>query len=346
MPFVEASFVRTNSVGQGSSGPAFITGATIGSAFGYTPPLSTYERPSLNNPYLSDQARTQIIAALVASGANPAAITGATQFTLRRNLTDLGTRTEAAQRDTYRIVAGIRGDLSSHLNYELSANYGAFVEHTQLEGVMNTQRFLLAMDAQRNSAGVIVCGSQLNAARAGTDLNGNAANLAQDIAACVPINPFGNGNISQAAKNYLLRNTTSYGKLTQLDILGSVSGDTGSFFDLPGGPVRFSAGGEYRRETAVYREDPAVESGYYFYNAIPAFTPPSFAVKEAFAEVQLPLLRDLPFAKELTVGSAARVSNYKGAAGTTGLTMPLVLISLFSRSASAARTILRFARRT
>lgn len=40
-------------------------------------------------------------------------------------------------------------------------------------------------------------------------------------------------------------------------------------------------------------------------------------MKEAFAEVQLPLLRDLPFAKELTVGSAARVSDYKGSAGTT-----------------------------
>lgn len=317
IPFVEASFVRTNSVGQGSSGPAFITGSTIGSAFGYGAPLATYERPSLDNPYLSTQARAQIIAAMVAGGANPANITGATRFTLRRNLTDLGTRTEAATRDTYRIVGGVRGDLSSHLNYEVSANYGEFIENTRLEGVMNTQRFLLAMDAQRNASGQIVCGSQINAARAGTDLNGDAANLARDIAACVPINPFGNGNISQAAKNYLLNTTTSYGKLTQLDIVGTIAGDTGSFFNLPGGPVRFSAGGEYRRETARYEQDAAVANGYYFYNAIPAFTPPSFEVKEAFAEVQLPLLRDLPFAKELTVGSAARVSDYKGSAGTT-----------------------------
>lgn len=317
VPFVEASFVRTNSVGQGSSGPAFVTGSTIGSSFGYSAPLATYERPNLDNPYLSTQARAQIISAMIAGGTNPANITGATRFTLRRNLSDLGTRTEAAQRDTYRIVGGVRGDISSHLNYEVSANYGEFIEKTKLQGVMNTQRFLLAMDAQRNGAGQIVCGAQINPARAGADLNGDAANLAQDIAACVPINPFGNGNISQAAKDYLLRDTVSYGKLTQLDILGTVSGDTGTFFNLPGGPLRFSAGGEYRRETARYSQDPAVESGYYFYNAIPAFTPPSFEVKEAFAEVQLPLLRDLPFAKELTVGSAARVSDYKGSAGTT-----------------------------
>jgi outer membrane receptor protein involved in Fe transport len=317
IPYVEASFVRTNSVGQGSSGPAFITGTTIGSSFGYSAPLSTYERPSLSNPYLSDQARSQIIAAMIAGGANPANITGATRFTLRRNLTDLGTRTESAQRDTYRIVGGVRGDLSSHFNYDLSVNYGEFIENTKLQGVMNTQRFLLAMDAQRNTAGQIVCGAQISSARAGTDLNGDAANLAQDISQCVPINPFGNGNISQAAKNYLLRDTTSYGKISQLDIVGTVGGDTGAFFNFPGGPLRYSVGGEYRRETNRYHEDAAVESGYYFYNAIPAFNPPAFEVKEAFAEVQLPLLKDLPFAKELTVGSAARVSDYKGSAGTT-----------------------------
>jgi outer membrane receptor protein involved in Fe transport len=334
IPYVEASFVRTNSVGQGNSGPAFISGTTIGSSFGYSAPLATYERPSLSNPYLSDQARSQLIAAMIAGGANPANITGATRFTLRRNLTDLGTRTESAQRDTYRIVGGVRGDLSSHLNYDISANYGEFIENTKLQGVMNTQRFLLSMDAQRNAAGQIVCGSQINAARAGTDLNGDAANLAQDIASCVPINPFGNGNISQAAKNYLLTNTSAYGKLTQLDIVGTLGGDTGGFFNLPGGPLRFSVGGEYRRETNKYHEDAAVESGYYFYNAIPAFNPPSFEVKEAFAEVQLPLLKDLPFAKELTVGSAARVSDYKGSAGTTwtynatGLYRPIDQITL------------------
>ncbi|MDB5712977.1 MAG: hypothetical protein JWO15_374 [Sphingomonadales bacterium] len=316
VPFIEASYVRTKSVGQGSSGPAFITGSTIGSSFGYSAPLATYERPSLGNPFLSAQARDQITAALVAGGADPATITDATRFTLRRNLTDLGTRTESAQRDTFRIVGGVRGDLNSHLNYEVSANYGRFKERTRLDGVMNTQRFLLGMDAQRNTAGQIVCGSQIDPTRAGADLNGDAANLARDIAACVPINLFGNGSISQAAKDYLLRSTVSTGKLTQLDISGSLSGDTGAFFNLPGGPVRFSVGGEYRRETASYREDPAVESGYYFYNAIAAFTPPAFAVKEAFAEVQLPLLKDLPFAKELTVGSAARVSDYRGSAGT------------------------------
>lgn len=316
VPFVEASYVRTNSVGQGSSGPAFITGSTIGGAFGYTAPLSTNERPRLDNPFLSAQARSQITAALIAAGTDPAKITDATRFTLRRNLTDLGTRTESARRETFRIVAGVRGDINPHLNYEVSANYGRFTESTKLEGIMNTQRFLLGMDAVRNGAGQIVCRSQITPAAAGTDLNDNAANLARDVAACVPINLFGNGNISQAAKDYLLQNTSAHGKLTQLDLLATVGGDTGAFFNLPGGPIGFSVGGEYRRETASYRQDNGVASGYYFYNAIPTLSAPAFEVKEAFAEVQLPLLKDIPFVKELTVGSAARFSDYKGSAGT------------------------------
>ena len=99
-------------------------------------------------------------------------------------------------------------------------------------------------------------------------------------------------------------------------MLGSVSGDTSGFFNLPGGPVGFAVGGEYRRETNYFREDPLVEQGYTFYNAIAPFTPPAFEVKEAFGELRLPLLKDVPFFHELTVTGSGRVSDYKGSAGT------------------------------
>jgi outer membrane receptor protein involved in Fe transport len=39
-------------------------------------------------------------------------------------------------------------------------------------------------------------------------------------------------------------------------------------------------------------------------------------VKEAFGELQIPILRDLPFFHELTVSGAGRVAEYKGATGT------------------------------
>ncbi|MET1112762.1 MAG: TonB-dependent receptor, partial [Allosphingosinicella sp.] len=83
-----------------------------------------------------------------------------------------------------------------------------------------------------------------------------------------------------------------------------------------GGPVAFSVGAEYRRETLRYDLDDLTQAGYAFYNAIPSFTAPSFEVKEAFAEISIPLLKDMPLFEELTLSGSARVSDYKGATGT------------------------------
>lgn len=347
VPFVEAKYVRTNSFSQGGSGPAFFTGGTISGGLG--------ERPRLDNPYLSQQARgvltTQFLS-VIAAGFDPAtgaaytdtrdaagvittsiaqkqaaasaAVNGGTyQFILRRNLIDLGYRAEAAKRETYRIVGGVKGTFNGDWHYEVSANYGEFVEQTKVLGNVNVQRELLALDTARNSAGQIVCASQLTGtARATASIanaqswNGDPTNLiAADVAACKPYNPFGLGD-NAAARAYIAQDTISSGKITQLDILANVSGDTSSFFNLPGGPVGFSLGGEYRRETNFYRQDPLVEQGYTFYNAIADFTPTSFEVKEAYGELRLPIFKDVPFFSELTATASGRVSDYKGAAGT------------------------------
>jgi outer membrane receptor protein involved in Fe transport len=134
---------------------------------------------------------------------------------------------------------------------------------------------------------------------------------------CVPINVFGNGAPSQAALDYV--NTTSFVKSTasELDALAFVGGDTSQVFNLPGGPISFVLGGEYRREKAYQVADPLSASGGTFFNAFSTFDPPSFTVKEAFGELQIPLLRDLPFAKELSFSAAGRISNYNTSAGTT-----------------------------
>jgi outer membrane receptor protein involved in Fe transport len=343
VPFVEASFSRTDSFSQGGSGPAFFTGSTIDGFF---------ERPRLDNPYLSADAKALLSNELLSVvnpggvGFNPACTTvascntpltaaqqaslisqiqnGSYRFILRKNLTDLGTRSEAARRDTYRIVGGLRGTFNDDWRYELSVNYGEFDERTKVTGNVNVPREILALDAVRNSSGQIVCGAQLNPADASAGpfggaigWNGDPLNLiSANIAACQPLDPFGTGNVSQAAKNYILQDTTSVGKITQFDVLGFIAGDTSKFFNLWGGPIGFSVGAEYRRETNFFQEDPLVENGYTFYNAIAKFAPPSFEVKEAFGEIRLPVLKDMPFAQTLEIDAAARVSDYKGSAGT------------------------------
>jgi outer membrane receptor protein involved in Fe transport len=318
-PFIEAKYVRTDSVRYGT--PAFFQGSTIGGG------VDLRERPLFSNPFLSAATRAQINAARV--GAGLGALLPTSRLTLFKNLTDLGGRQEFAKRETYRIVGGATGQITDNWKYEASLNYGQFNESTRVAGNLNKQRFLLAMDSTTDTTGKIVCRSQIdpaaavvNAALDPTDATDAAtiaasrARLAGDVAACIPLNPFGEGAITAAMKNYLTLDTTSVGKITQLVASANVSGDTGNFLNLPGGPVGISFGGEYRRETNFFQADDLVSSNQTFYNALPKFQPPAFEVGEVFAEARVPILKDVPFFHELTLSGAGRVSKYKGSTGT------------------------------
>jgi outer membrane receptor protein involved in Fe transport len=351
--FVEAKYVRTDAFGS-QSGPFFSQGTTLldgiavtgfndrsyATATGTTTGTVNREGIRLDNPFLSAQARTLLTQQLntaLNAGINPNTGTtfgataagqanlarslaqvadGSYRFSIRRNYLDLGIRDENIRRETFRIVGGLRGDFNDDWNYELSFNYGQHSETNVIRSNINRQRFLLASDAAVDSTGKIVCRSQIDSRYAGSDAAGKAAVLAADIAACVPFNPFGEGSISQSAKDYLTIDTLATGRITQFDILGFVSGDTSSFFNLPGGPVGFSFGGEYRRETYQYDLDDTTQDGYAFYNAIATFNGPAYHVKEAFGELRLPLLSDKPFFNELTLKGSGRIAKYDGAIGT------------------------------
>ena len=312
VPFVEAKYVQTDTL-RSVSGPAFIQGTTLASFGG-----DARERPRLDNPFLGSQARLLITSQLLA--ATPAAIiSDATRFSLRENLYGLGFRQEKAKRETFRVVGGLKGDFNGDWHYEASANYGEFREATRVQGNLNVQRFLLAMDSTRNAQGQIVCRSQVDPAARISTQPGNAyaaAALANDVAACVPIDVFGEGNISSAARKYVVQDTVSSGKITQLVGSAFVSGDSSIFFSLPGGPVGVAIGTEFRRETNHFREDPLVENGLTFYNSIPTFTSPAFEVKEVYGELRLPLVKDVFLLKDLTATAAGRVSDYRGSVGT------------------------------
>lgn len=289
-PFVEAKFVRVEAFAQGT--PTFGQGGSQG------PDGEGETYLGSGVPIYFDNAYLQPGAANTIRGLLPA---GSQYFRLNRNNNDLGTRDEFDRRDTYRIVGGVEGTFNDDWKYDFSVNYGEFHTRSRYYNNRIESRFLNASDAVRNGAGQIVC--RINQTTV-TD------------AACVPLNLLGNGAPSQAALNYINTTSTSSGKATELDINANLVGDSSQLFNLPGGPVRFAIGGEYRRETARQAYDDVIKGGDTFFNAIPDFRPPSFAVKEAYGELELPVLANLPFAQELTVNGAVRVADYKGSTGT------------------------------
>lgn len=333
--FVEAKFTRIDT--QGSNAGALGIQGTFNQ-------FDFRERVRLDNPFLSPTARTTIANAILASGCNTsltvsclgasaansgpltaaqrAAIAdGSYRFVIARNLADVGIRDERFRRDTFRVVAGLRGTFNTDWSYEISANYGRTTETTDTLGYFDKQRVDLALDAGRNPVtGQIQCRSQFDpaaaVARTGASA-GNLARLAADIAACVPYNPFGQ-NDNSAAAAYFSRPYHVDAHIDQLVVSGFVSGDTSGFFKLPGGPVSFAVGGEYRREKAFYAQDDFGASGDSTAVAFGGFDPPAFEVKEAFGELRVPILKDVPFFHELTLSGAGRVAFYQGGTGTVG----------------------------
>jgi outer membrane receptor protein involved in Fe transport len=320
-PFIEAKAVRVETQGQQSS-PAFIQGSSID---------ASRERIRLDNPFLTPQERAQIGSLITQFGTRPnlqtqTALTatdvanianGSFRFPIQRYFLDLGVRDEKSRRDTYRVVAGVRGTFNTDWSYELSANYGKVTEDTTILGNIDVARFLFALDSGRDPAtGQITCRAKFDPAARVDPFGFGADKLAADIAACTPYDPFGQKGDNAAAKNYIVRDTVSRATLSQFVLNAFVSGNTGKFLNLPGGAISFALGAEYRKEKVFYQADPIVENGYTFYNALPTFRPAPFEVKEAFAEIRIPIVKDIPFFHELTLSGAARVADYKGKAGT------------------------------
>lgn len=278
-PFIEAKYVHITA-NQTSTQPTFVNGTLTPTFF-------------LDNPFLSAQARSTIQTLLGTTSTTAA-------FTMNRFNNDIGTRAEDHKRDTYRIVAGIRGDLSTagNIAYEVSLNWGRTDTYYETGGNVDVAKFNAAANAVRAADGSIQC-------RVNTD-----AITTNDMPGCVPINLFGQNNASEAAKKYVLYTSSRKQWAEQLDALAFVTGDTGGFFKLPGGPIGFSLGGEYRREDAFSDYDDYTQSGATFLNSIAQFDPPAINVWEGFGELRVPLLKDLPLIKELTVDGAGRYSKY------------------------------------
>jgi outer membrane receptor protein involved in Fe transport len=289
-PFFEAKFVRVESFAQSSG--TFNQGGSQGTDAEGETYLGGGVPIAFDNAFLNPQAAATIRSLLPA---------GSEYFRLNRNNTDLGTRDEADRRDTYRIVVGAEGTFNDDWKYDFSVNYGEFRTKSKFYNNQFQSRFYNAIDAVRNGAGQIVCRI-------------NQATVVDP--SCAPLNILGEGRASQAALNYINTTSTSRGKATEFDVTGNIVGDSSQLFELPGGPVRFAVGGEYRRETAFSAYDDTIKGGDTFFNVIPDFRPPAFAVKEAYGEIELPLLKDISFAKELTINAAGRVADYKGSTGT------------------------------
>jgi outer membrane receptor protein involved in Fe transport len=133
---------------------------------------------------------------------------------------------------------------------------------------------------------------------------------------------FGYGNTPRAVNANDVAAMLSYVGYTQVATSGNTlinyAGNiTGDLFELPAGMLSFAVGFEYRRDSGFDQPDALVAGGGSSDNfSLP--TKGETEVTEYFAEVTVPLLKDVFLAKELEIRAAVRKSDYS-ARGTIGL---------------------------
>lgn len=91
---------------------------------------------------------------------------------------------------------------------------------------------------------------------------------------------------------------------------------TGSLFSLPAGDVGLATGYEYRSESGRFEPDASKQAGQST-DLAGTMTKGRYSVDEYYLEVDVPVLKDVPFFKELSFNVAARYSDYSTFGDTT-----------------------------
>lgn len=140
------------------------------------------------------------------------------------------------------------------------------------------------------------------------------------IAGCTPWNPLapmgytGPGSLSnQDVQDFLFTRFTDTMQSTTKVASANISG---SLFSLPAGDILGALGVEHRSEEASYSPDLMVRNGQ-IAGTTGQPTQGDYSLNEVYLELQVPLLADMAFARELSLDMAGRYSDYNNFGSTT-----------------------------
>jgi iron complex outermembrane receptor protein len=297
-PFLEVMFMDDRSVAQIAPSGNFLNTNSI----------------NCDNPLLSAQQR-----ALVCQPANLVNANGTTGGVPRVFLNPDGTpyfrgfvqparrnvegggRQADLQHTDYRIVVGMRGEVFRGMSYETYYQYGRVVYAQTYLNDMSITRLARAIDVIDNPATPGVdptCRSVID----GSDPN------------CVPYDIFALGQVTPAALAYLQVPLFARGNTQETVANANFTfqlGEYGVQSPWTSDGVGLNMGLEYRKESLTLQTDNSFSTGDGAgQGAALLGVSGSFSVKEAFAELRIPIVSDRPFFQELSFGAGYRYSQY------------------------------------
>ncbi len=243
-----------------------------------------------NNPMLSAQ---EVYTLCTQAGYGPNDI--ANILIGRRNV-EGGPRQDNIDRVEYRLIAGMKGEISKAWTYD------AYVLQNETRV---SENYLNDLEAARYQEAILVDG---------TPGQPSTWHCSDNNPACVPMDIFQIGGVTQAALNYLSIPELFKADMRTQVVSGKVNADLrqyGIAFPSATEGIQIALGAEYRKE---------------FLNALPDFIyqnnlgmgtggarlPVSgyYDVKEAFAEAQVPIVQGVAGAKDLSLNAGYRYSDY------------------------------------
>ncbi|HHX83007.1 MAG TPA: TonB-dependent receptor, partial [Pseudomonadaceae bacterium] len=275
-----------------------------------------------DNPYIPTEIRELISPASAApSGVRPN--NGAAAF----NMAVLGQRRgdSSSEVDTYRLTFGLDGDFADGWRWDAYYQFADTERHQQVVdnmvtgasrvinrpgsgGVSNPDALAYwswATDPVYDPADAALPESQRRiVCRAAISPDPALRNAAAD---CAPFNPFGAGQASDAALDYVYRTLVEDIDISQHVVAANVQGTVASLW---AGDLTMATGVEYRKDETELAHDNFSNSFAYFQNFGADYAAEQ-EVYEAYVETELPLVVGASWADSLVLNAAARRTRYE-----------------------------------
>ncbi|MDT7933391.1 MAG: TonB-dependent receptor [Sphingomonadaceae bacterium] len=217
----------------------------------------------------------------------------ASRVTLFRRTPETGTRNSNYTTQIFDYKAGLTGKITDTISWDVYGSYGESENRQVITGYTLNSRF---------RQGLLTTYNPVTGKNACVDPTGG----------CVPLNVFGpTGSILPDQVAFLTAAASTVTKTTLAQARGVISGEVPVASPFSTRAPSFAIGGEYRRYTGEQSADSLTNSGDLggAGGAVQNIKG-AFDVKEAFAELNVPVVEDRPFFRSLEIGGGVRYSSY------------------------------------
>ena len=297
------------------------TNNIVETQFAATPVGGSYPF-QVNSPFLTP-AIQDLFRALDQTETNAATRgDGFTTLSIGRRIEEGGVRSSTFERNAYRIVTGVRGDIgSASESFLTDLKFDGYYSFARTRNVTNSEGVILQAAFTQGVTTVFrnpATGATSPFPFAGVP-NGGELVCQNPSNGCVPLNIFG-PNISEAGLNFITGRTTSSIEAEMQVASGIV---TGELFQLPEGPVGFAAGVEWRDVSAFFIPSTGGVGD------VGQISGGGYNVKEVFGEVRVPVFAGLELNgafrfSDYSLGNVGGVWTYGG--GATWQIFPALMV--------------------